>query len=1046
MFKNVNPKQSFPELEKNIIKFWKEQKIFEKSVDGKKDAKDYIFYDGPPFATGLPHYGHILAGTMKDVVPRYFTMKGFKIERKFGWDCHGLPVEYEVEKELGISGRKDIEEKMGIAEFCEKCRSIVLRYTNEWEETVSRTERWVDFKNDYKTMDPTYMESIWWVFSQLWEKGLVYEGHKPMHICPRCTTPLSNFEVTQGYKDITDISATAKFKVKNLENTFILAWTTTPWTLPGNVLLAVGEDIEYAYISHNKFDNDGKEIGTENETYILAKDLISKYFGQEEGLYKIHKTVKGKDLVGLEYEPLFPYFKDTKNAFKVVTADFVSITDGTGIVHIATAFGEDDYKLSKTKDVPLVKHVNMDGTFIDEVKDFAGENVKPKDDPTKTDRKICEYLESKNLLFKKENYRHSYPHCWRCDSPLLNYATSSWFVKVEVLKEKMIEANKTIHWVPDHVGSGRFGDWLENARDWCVSRNRFWGAPIPLWRAESGEVVCIGSIAELEKLSGQKVTDLHKHFVDKVTFEKDGKVYKRIPEVLDCWFESGAMPYAQMHYPFENKEKFEKNFPAEFIAEGLDQTRGWFYTLVVLGVALFGVSPFKNVIVNGLVLAEDGKKMSKRLKNYPEPSIIFEKHGADALRFYLMNSPVVKAEPLRFSEKGVEEIVKKVLLPLWNSYSFFITYANIDKFENSQLTAHSSQPKNKLDRWILSELQLLIQEVTKQMDLYDLQKASEPIAKFVDGLTNWYIRRSRRRFWKSENDTDKMEAYQTLHIVLTKLCQVIAPFCPAIADEIYKNLTNEESVHLTKWPEVDAKLIDENLSNEVDLTRKIVTLGHNIRSQKNIKVRQPLKKIRVALPAKINFELEKNVICEELNVKEIEFLNNASEIAEYSLSPNARILGPKYGKEVQNIIKIAKEGKFEILEDGKIKILEYILELSEFELGFKGKEGFDVASEAGIVVALDTKVTEDLKLEGIARDLVRMIQDMRKEAEYKVNDRIYIELRTENQELKNTIEKFRDYIKKETLAQEITENNENFDLEKEIEIEDMKIKIGIKKV
>ncbi len=1128
MFKDVNPKQSFPELEKNIIKFWKESKIFEKSISNRDGGKDYIFYDGPPFATGLPHYGHILAGTMKDVVPRYWTMKGFKIDRKFGWDCHGLPVEYEVEKELGITGRKDIEEKMGVSEFCEKCRSIVLRFTKEWEETVERMERWVDFKDDYKTMDATYMESIWWVFGKLWEKGLVYEGHKPMHICPRCTTPLSNFEVTQGYKDITDISATAKFKVKNLENTYILAWTTTPWTLPGNVLLAVGEDIEYAYVSHNKFDNDGKKISTENETYILAKDLISKYFGQEEGLYKIHKTVKGKDLVGLEYEPLFPYLLDMldpldkgcrvstrvlkdisgnsinislnvavkddenmaakskfienqsdkldkflKQIYKVVNADFVSINDGTGVVHIAPAFGEDDYKLGqKEKLLFLVQHVALDGKFIEDIffqpsqgrddinyknpldlvdwlqnnspdKLFKDIEVKPKDDPTKTDRKICDYLESKKLLFKKENYKHSYPHCWRCDSPLLNYATSSWFVKVEVLKEKMIEANKTIHWVPDHVGSGRFGDWLENARDWCVSRNRFWGAPIPLWRAESGETVCIGSIEELEKLSGQKVTDLHKHFVDKVTFEKDGKVYNRIPEVLDCWFESGAMPYAQMHYPFENKDKFEKNFPAEFIAEGLDQTRGWFYTLVVLGVALFGVSPFKNVIVNGLVLAEDGKKMSKRLKNYPEPSIIFEKHGADALRFYLMNSPVVKAEPLRFSEKGVEEIVKKVLLPLWNSYSFFVTYANIDKWEPIPPTPFVKGALNKLDRWILSELQLLVKEVTEQMDKYDLQKGTEPIAEFIDSLTNWYIRRSRRRFWKSENDFDKMEAYQTLYTVLTTLCQMIAPFCPAIAEEIYKNLTDEESVHLTNWPQVDKKLVDENLSQEIDLTRRIVTLGHSIRSTKNIKVRQPLSKVQVAIPEKLKRNFDLDVIAEELNVKEVEILNDASEVAQFYVSPNARVLGPKYGAKVQEIIKVAKEGKFEIMDDGTVKILEYILNHEEIEIGYKGKEGFDVASEQGIVVCLDTQVTEDLKLEGVARDFVRTIQDMRKEAGYKVDDRIAIAVETKN--LLSVLDQFSDYIKKETLCNEFV-NEGKFDLEKEVDVDGLSARILIRKV
>ncbi len=1028
MFNPVDPKQHFPSLEEKLIKHWKENKTFEKSVDQRPKDNEYVFYDGPPFATGLPHYGHILAGTLKDVVPRYWTMKGFRIERRFGWDCHGLPVEYEVEKELGISGKQDIEENYGVHEFCEKCRSIVLRYTKEWEETVDRMGRWVDFKDDYKTMNPEYMETIWWIFRQLWDKELIYEGHKSMHICPRCVTPLSNFEVTQGYKDITDQSITAKFKLDDEENTYILAWTTTPWTLPGNFFLAVGADVEYAKVEY------------EGEKLILAKDLVEKTFEGKD--YEVLETFKGEKLDEKGYEPLFPYYADLKEegGFRVSTADFVSTEDGTGVVHIAGGYGEDDLLFVKDRDFQVVQHVGIDGRFKEEVKEFVGEHVKPLDDHMKTDRKIVEYLEKVGKVFDAKTYKHSYPHCWRCDSPLLNFSTTSWFVKVTEIKEKMLASNKDINWVPDHLQEGRFGQWLENARDWCISRNRYWGAPLPIWRAEDGDVICVGSIEELEKLSGQKVEDLHKHFVDEVTIGKDGKTYKRIPEVLDCWFESGSMPYAQEHYPFENKERFERNFPAQYIAEGLDQTRGWFYTLVVLGTALFGKSPFKNVIVNGLVLAEDGKKMSKRLKNYPEPKLVFDKYGADALRFYMMNSPVVKADTLRFSERGVDEVVKGVILPVWNSYSFLVTYANIDGWEPGD-----EKPTNKLDKWILSELQLLVKEVTEQMDAYDLQKATNTIPKFIDNLTNWYIRRSRRRFWKNENDLDKSSAYATLHEVLVTLSKVLAPFCPFVSEEIFCNLTGKESVHLEDWPIVDESLINEDLSLEIKVTRAIVTLGHGVRAQKQIKVRQPLSKVQVALPDHLRHDFEEDVILEELNVKELKILEDASDVAEFRVSPNAKVLGPKYGGEVQNIIKEAKAGNFE-LEGDTVKIGEYKLTGDEVSVGYEGKEGFDVASEDGVVVALDTEITKELKLEGYARDLVRSIQDMRKEAEYNVSDRIMVAIEAGG-ETSEAVKQFTDYISGETLANKLAETIEgsDWDIEKEVDLDGQSVKIALKK-
>ena len=1043
MFEKVDPRQFFPKMEEKWMKKWKEDKTFEKSVEQRPKDKEYVFYDGPPFATGLSHYGHILAGTMKDVVPRYQTMRGHRVERRFGWDCHGLPIENLIEKELDLKTKQDIEEKYGIDKFNEACRASVLKYTNEWEQTVDRMGRWVDFENDYKTMDPEYMESIWWVFKQLWDKDLIYKGRKSMHVCPRCSTPLSNFEVTLGYKDIKDYSVTSKFKLDDSSkfadgDVYVLAWTTTPWTLAGNMYLAIGEKIKYALYK------------SEGEYLIFAENLEEKVMGERE--YEKVKDIDAKDLEGMGYEPLFPYFADLKEDGKFVIhfGSFVDDSDGTGVVHIAGGYGEDDMEFAKhfgaTDGSDVILHVNMDGTFVPEVTDFQGLEAKPKDDHMSTDRKVAEYLEAAGKLFEGKVYKHSYPHCWRCDSPLLNYATDAWFVSIDKIKETMVKENSEVHWVPDHVGHGRLHDWLANARDWCISRSRYWGAPLPVWLSEEGDALCIGSIEELQKLSGEKVEDLHKHFVDEVEIEKDGKVYKRIPEVLDCWFESGSMPYAQNHYPFENKEAFEGNFPAEFIAEGLDQTRGWFYTLMVLGCGLFGKSPFKNVIVNGLVLAEDGKKMSKRLKNYPDPAHIFDNYGADALRFYLMNSPVVRAEPLRFSEKGVEEVVRKILLPLWNSYAFFVTYANIDGWEAKGLEVPETE--NALDGWVISELEDLLKALTDEMDRYDLQKATAPIVHFIESLTNWYIRRSRRRFWKSDSDADKDQAYSTLYYCLVRLSQIIAPFMPFVAEEIYTNLTGEQSVHLSDWPEFDQSRIDLELNEEVDLAQKVVELGHSLRGRLKIKVRQPLAKVMVALPENFSEEMlmqQKDVIMEELNVKDLVLMGDSSEVVEVSVSPNARALGPKYGAEVQNIIKAAKSGEFELLEDGKVKVLDYVLEDEEVEVGYIGKEGADVACENGIAVMLDQEITDELQMEGYARDLVRYIQDSRKEADYQVDDRIKVGVEADGDLLK-AVESFVDYIKEETLADSVeTSLLEGFDVKNSGEIDGNKFTIVVKR-
>jgi len=1174
MFKKVDPRQSFPDLEEEILSYWDKNNTFKKSINQRD--KEYIFYDGPPFATGLPHYGHILAGTIKDVIPRYFTMQGYKIERKWGWDCHGLPVENIVEKELNLNNKTDIE-SYGIYKFNESCRSVVLRYAEEWKKTVKRMGRWVDMENDYKTMNPDFMESIWWVFSQLWDKDLIYEGHKVVPYCPRCATPLSNFETNQGYKDKQDPAVTAKFELTNKPGTYLLAWTTTPWTLPSNLALAVGPKLTYAKIK----DKNG-------EIYIMALDRVSNYYKDPQD-YEILDEFLGSSMNGWKYKALLPYFadKNEENVFTVTTGDFVTLEDGTGIVHMAP-YGEDDMAIINSLGIELVDPLDAEAKFKDPVSDFKGQIVH------EANSGIIKKLKDENKIVKHETINHSYPHCWRCETPLIYRPISTWFVSVEKIKDNLIKTNQNISWVPSHIKNGRFGKWLEGARDWAISRNRYWGAPIPIWRCICGETKCIGSIEELEKLSGRKVDDLHKHKIDNITipcpkakkteitfvrhgqtdanknniwqgwtdnplnetgleqarkaakklvgetfdiivssplqraaktakiiakelnleivYEDDlkeqyygdwegkkaqdlmdqykitmdeirfmippggesfkhvkervrkvlakysdkkicivahGHVYMailsdakglsnkdvcnephenaipykvqyeekmfRISEVLDCWFESGSMPYAQLHYPFENKEKFENNFPAEFIAEGLDQTRGWFYTLHVLSNALFDKPAFKNCIVNGIVLAEDGQKMSKRLKNYPDPNKVFHNHGADALRFYLMNSPVVKADNLRFSEKGVSDVVRNFILPIWNAYSFFVTYANIDKWQpNKEL-----ESKNKLDQWILEELNKLIVQETEYMNSYDLHKASNSIYEFVDNLTNWYIRRSRRRFWKSEDDNDKISAYQTLYKVLTTLCQIIAPFMPFVSEEIYRNLSGEESVHLTDYPKPNGKKANEKLMQEMFVTKTIVSLGLAGRAKKKIKVRQPLSKVQIALTKqydKNSLNDQIDTIKEELNIKEVEFIDNPNDLAKEIIKPNAKLLGPKYGKEVQTIIMEAKKGNFQRLDNGNLKVLNYELTPKEIEIAYIGKEGLDIKTHAGILVALNTEVTPELELEGRARDLVRQIQELRKVANYKVNDRINIALIGVDKDL---VEKFTDYIKTETLTTNI---------------------------
>lgn len=839
--------------EEEILQYWQDNKIFEQSLEKETPNGDFVFYDGPPFATGTPHYGHLVASAMKDAVPRYWTMRGFRVERQWGWDCHGLPIENIVEKELGTKSKKDIE-KIGVAKFNQLCREKIFTYVDVWERFIPRFGRWADMANPYRTMDMAYMESEWWAFKQLYDNNLVYEDYRSMHICPRCETTLAQAEVAEGYQTVKDISVTAKFKVKNPqahnlpENTYLLAWTTTPWTLPGNVALAVGENIVYQVFEH------------EGAFVVLAKERRDQLgFADKE----VEQELRGADLVGVEYEPLFGYYstdeslKNRENGWKVYAADFITAEDGTGIAHEAPAFGAEDWELLKQYSLPFVQHVAMDGTFKPEVTDFAGLHVKPKDDPQATDVEIVKYLAHHDLLFSKEKIEHSYPHCWRCDTPLLNYATSSWFVAVQEIKEKLQENAEEVTWSPAHIKGGRWKQWLDGARDWSISRQRFWANTIPVWRcADCNEQRVFGSAAELSEASGQEVSDLHKDIVDTVVVSCIcGGSMHRVPDVLDTWFDSGSVPFASYHYPFENEDKVTARMPADFIAEGLDQVSKWFYYQHVLAGALFGKPSFKNVIVNGIVLAEDGRKMSKRLQNYPDPELMVNKYGADAVRLYLLSSPVVRAENLNFSEAGVDEVAKKVMGRLTNVVTFYQMYA-------AQVPVQQQASMNVLDRWIVARTNELVQQVTLAMDAYELDRASRPLFDFIDDVSTWYLRRSRERI--KDGGDDAQAALATLREVLQTYTKVAAPFTPFIADWVWRETGGENSVHLQAWPDVAEP--DRDVLQTMAQARVAVSAALETRANAGIKVRQPLAVLRVKteLPQEL-----RDVVADEVNVKEV---------------------------------------------------------------------------------------------------------------------------------------------------------------------------------
>ncbi len=1024
MFKRVENNINLAKNEEKTSLFWDEIDAFHKSVENRKEAKIFRFYDGPPFPTGSPHYGNLLAGVIKDIVPRYWTMRGFYVERRFGWDVHGLPIEMEVQKELGLEDPQQIDE-YGIGKFNEACRSQVQTNTENWERVTRKIGRWVDFENDYKTMDLDFMESVWWVFKELWKNDLIYKDYKVLPYSWAAATPLSNFEANMDYRDVEDPSIFFTLKAranhnKIQKNDEFLIWTTTPWCIPGNLAIAIGNKIKYSRILLNK------------KHYWIATDRLSELSDHD---YKIIDESIGSDLVGGEYVPAYDEFENEylNGAFRIISSDDTNTESGSGLVSQAPAYGESDFYALKNAGIDvIVDPVTLSGKFDSSVKGLEDKYVKD------ADKMIIKQLDERQLLFSKTTETHSYPFCWRTGEPLIYKAIPTWFVSVEKIRERMVELNNETHWVPGFIGEKRFSNWLANARDWAISRNRYWGSCIPVWinKNDPDDLICLGSIEELETLSGEKITDLHKHFLDDVEIEIEGKTYKRTPEVLDCWFESGSMPYGQQHYPFENKELFKEGFPADFIAEGLDQTRGWFYTLTVLSVALFDSVAFKNCITTGMILAEDGRKMSKSLKNYPDPEDLLNTYGGDSLRAYLINSPVVRGEPLKFSEEGVKLVTRNVILPLWNSYSFFSNYANADEITLKELK--SASPVNErplMDQWIISSLQSLIKTVNEKMENYYLYEVIPPLMNFIDELTNWYVRSNRKRFWKEKgnDDIDKINAFKTLHEVLIDFSKTMAPVLPFICEEIFQGLTDntDNSIHFENYPESNDELINKNLEKEMELAKNIIKSVRNIRLNVELPNKQPLRKLIIITKDSTKIEQINNVkeiILNELNIKKLEFDSDFENWVNYECKPNYPTLGPKLGNKItefadylsnlnQNDIENLINNKYIEFNSNKIDSAEIDIRLTKNE----EKLNQDIINDFS--VCLDTELDEELKMERVSRELVSIIQKQRKDMGFDITDRILLNISTQEQFVISSIDKFKEYILNETLTTEFSITN-----------------------
>ncbi len=1049
MYKKVDAKLDFLAREKEVLDFWKKDKTFEKVNEKNKNGQPFTFYDGPPTANGKPHVGHVLTRVIKDIIPRYKSMKGYNVLRKAGWDTHGLPVEIEVEKLLGLDGKQDIE-KYGVEPFIEKCKESVWKYKGMWEDFSEKVGYWVDMENPYVTYEDNYIESVWWALKEMGKKDLIYKGHKIMPYCPRCGTALSSHEVAQGYKDVKEKSVIAKFKLIERKNTYFLAWTTTPWTLPSNVALCFNPKEKYVELKMLKDAENGESFKA-GEVLILAENLISKFFAEDE--YQVISTKTGKEYEFTAYEPLFDFAKPKKKAFYATCDNYVTLEDGTGIVHLAPAFGMEDAEVGRKYDLPFVQMVNDRGEFIEGCGEYTG--VFAKD----ADKMVLKDLRISGKMFKDLMYEHSYPHCWRCDTPLLYYARDSWFIKTTKVKENIIKNNQSVNWLPENIKNGRMGKWLDNMVDWAISRNRYWGTPLPIWVCEDGHVHIVGSKQELKELSGKEVKELHKPYVDEVTFACPdcGKPMKRTDEVLDCWFDSGSMPFAQFHYPFENKEEFEKYFPAAFISEGVDQTRGWFYTLLVIGTVLFDKSPFETCISLAHVNDKDGRKMSKSIGNVIAPDDVLEKQGADAIRWYFYTN----SEPwmsTKLSLESVSEVQRKFMGTLWNTYAFFVLYADIDKFNPNKQTIDDCK-LSMMDKWVISKLNTLVEEVSDGLENYDISNSARKIQDFVDELSNWYVRRSRERFWVSGQTEDKTAAFTTLHTVLVTLSKLLAPFTPFMAETIYDNLVKNQdknapaSVHMCEYPVADHKYHDEELEKGMQDVLTVSKLARASRNASKIKNRQPLAKLLINSVNGFNLSKELiELIKEELNVEKVEVVENATEYLSYNLKPQLKILGPKYGRYIGNIKKYLSE--LEPVEAvTKLKAGEALsfelngetvkLALEDVLIEAKNKEGFFAESDGNITAILDAELTPELLDKGLVRELVSKIQALRKSSGFEVTNHINVSY-FGNDKMQEVIEKYYKDITKDVLADSM-KLKEVEDMQ-EMEINEHKMMIAIKKV